>query len=59
MRRWPSSISVAMEGERGTTSPLQNGQWLPHPAPEPLARTNAPHRMTARFAASVVQANVA
>jgi hypothetical protein len=48
-----------MDGERGTTSPLHNGQWLPHPAPDPLARTYAPHKMTARFAASVAQAKVA
>jgi hypothetical protein len=39
------------------TSPLQSGQWLPHPAPDPVARTNAPHAMTARFTAKVAQAN--
>jgi len=26
-------------GDCGSTSPLQSGQWLPHPAPAPLART--------------------
>jgi hypothetical protein len=30
---------VAALGERGTISPLHIGQWLPQPAPEPLART--------------------
>ena len=57
--RWPSSISVSMLGDRGTTSPLQRGQWLPQPAPEPVARTNAPQRITPRFAASVAHAKVA
>ena len=45
--RCENSMIVATLGERGSTSPLQNGQWLPQPAPEPLARTYAPHRMTA------------
>jgi len=45
--RCVSSITVSMRGSRGRTSPLHSGQWLPHPAPDPLARTNAPHRMTA------------
>ena len=57
--RCPSSISVAVLGARGTTSPLQSGQWLPQPAPEPDARTKAPHRITARFAPRAVHANVA
>jgi hypothetical protein len=35
-----------MFSERGRISPLHNGQWLPHPAPEPVALTNAPHRIT-------------
>ncbi len=45
--RWESSMIVSIRGARGTTSPLQSGQWLPHPAPDPVARTTAPHRMTA------------
>ena len=28
-----------VSGARGTTSPLQSGQWAPQPAPEPVART--------------------
>ena len=44
--RWVNSIRVSMRGARGTTTPLHSGQWLPHPAPEPVARTNAPHRTT-------------
>ena len=43
-------------GERGTTSPLQSGQCAPQPAPEPVARTKAPHRITARFQARTSQA---
>ncbi len=39
-------------------SPLQSGQWLPHPAPEPLARTYAPQRITAKVTPSVAHANV-
>ena len=56
--RWPNSTRVAMLGERGITSPLQVGQWLPHPAPEPLARTYAPQRMTPRVDARTHQANL-
>ena len=26
-------------GDGGITSPLHKGQWLPQPAPEPVART--------------------
>ncbi len=47
--RWVNSIIVSRAGARGTTSPLQRGQWAPQPAPEPVARTKAPHRMTATF----------
>ena len=36
-------------GASGTTTPLQSGQWLPQPAPEPVARTTAPQRMTSRL----------
>ena len=45
--RCENSIKVATPAARGTTSPLQSGQWAPQPAPEPVARTYAPHRMTA------------
>ncbi len=44
---------------RGTTTPLQSGQWLPHPAPEPVARTNAPQRMTRTLYPNTPQANAA
>ena len=52
--RWENSIHVAVEGAKapiaepaeGKIWPLQRGQWLPHPAPDPEARTNAPHTIT-------------
>jgi len=44
--RWPSSIRVSSFGSLGMTTPLQRGQWLPQPAPAPVARTKAPQRMT-------------
>ena len=37
--RCENSIIIAVSGARGTTSPLQSGQWAPQPAPEPVART--------------------
>ena len=36
---WLNSMMVATAGALGGTVPLHNGQWLPHPAPEPLALT--------------------
>jgi hypothetical protein len=39
-------MTVSMRGARGTIAPLHSGQRLPQPAPEPVARTNAPHRTT-------------
>ena len=45
-RRWPNSIRVSTVGSRGMTTPLHRGQWLPQPAPAPVARTKAPQRMT-------------
>ena len=54
--RWVNSIIVSRAGARGTTSPLQSGQWAPQPAPEPVARTKAPHRMTATFQPRTSQA---
>ncbi len=39
VRRCENSTSVAVAGACGMTSPLQSGQWLPHPAPLPDART--------------------
>ncbi len=53
--RWNSSMAVLWPIACGTISPLQVGQWLPQPAPEPVARTSAPHRMTATTNASVPQ----
>ena len=55
--RWMYSMIVAVRGAIGTTSPLQSGQWLPQPAPEPVARTTAPHTITATVTDSVIQAN--
>ena len=55
--RWVNSIMVSRAGARGRTSPLQSGQWAPQPAPEPVARTKAPHRMTTTFQARTSQAN--
>jgi enamine deaminase RidA (YjgF/YER057c/UK114 family) len=49
-------MTVSIRGASGTTSPLHNGQWLPHPAPDPLARTKAPHRTTRMFHASTPRA---
>ena len=53
--RCVNSISVWTEGDGGITSPLQRGQWLPHPAPAPVARTRAPQSTTATFHASTAQ----
>ena len=47
--RCVNSMMVSMRGATGTTSPLHSGQWLPHPAPDPLARTYAPHSTTSTF----------
>jgi len=57
--RWLNSMMVSSCGARGITSPLQSGQWLPQPAPEPVARTNAPHRITRMLYASTNHANTA
>ena len=46
VRRWLSSIHVSICSGRGITWPLQVGQCWPHPAPDPVARTYAPHIMT-------------
>ncbi len=45
--RWVNSMRVFRVGPAGVMTPLQRGQWLPHPAPEPEARTNAPQITTA------------
>ena len=42
-------LTVATLLACGTTSPLHSGQWRPQPAPDPLARTNAPQAMTSRL----------
>src|SRR3990170_2587825 len=55
--RWTNSMIVSRPGSTGRTEPLHNGQWLPHPAPDPEARTNAPHRMTPKLTARTAQTN--
>jgi hypothetical protein len=54
--RWVNSIRVSTWGVRGMISPLQVGQWAPHPAPEPVARTKAPQRATRMFQTKTPQA---
>src|SRR5690606_21079258 len=54
--RWLNSIVVSRLGFSGTTVPLQVGQWLPQPAPEPEIRTNAPCRITTTLRDSVTHA---
>ena len=56
VRRCEYSMRVSTRAARGRTSPLHRGQWLPQPAPEPLARTNAPQTTTARSYASTPHA---
>src|SRR6185295_13050711 len=56
MARWVNSMMVAMVGDTGVTWPLHSGQWLPQPAPEPVARTKAPHNTTGMLKASTAQA---
>jgi len=56
MPRCVNSMMVETAGALGITSPLQSGQWLPQPAPDPLARTSTPHNTTRRFHASTPQA---
>ena len=55
--RCVNSTIVSRAGERGTSSPLHRGQCAPQPAPEPVARTKAPHRITATFQTRTSQAN--
>jgi hypothetical protein len=57
VRRCENSIRVAVSADRGRTSPLQSGQCAPQPAPDPVARTYAPHRMTATVYKRAPQAN--
>src|ERR1017187_7143944 len=47
--RCVNSMMVAAPGECGVTAPLQSGQRLPHPAPDPVARTYAPQSTTVRL----------
>ena len=54
--RWVNSTTVSREGDLGTTSPLHSGQCAPQPAPEPVARTKAPQRITITFQKRVIQA---
>ena len=44
-----SSAAVAHVSTCGSTSPLHNGQCPPHPAPDFVARTSAPHTITSRL----------
>src|SRR5262249_50271179 len=53
------SIKVCVWPVAGMITPLQRGQWLPHPAPEPVARTYAPHRITKTLYAATNQAKCA
>jgi hypothetical protein len=55
--RWVNSTTVLPVGLRGMISPLQVGQWLPQPAPEPEARTYAPHRITPKVATRTSREN--
>jgi hypothetical protein len=48
-REREDELTVSTLFARGTISPLHSGQWLPQPAPEPVARTNAPQTMTSRL----------
>ena len=57
--RWENSIQVAIPWSSGRNSPWQRGQSRPHPAPEPVALTTAPCRMTMPLTAKVVQARAA
>ena len=43
---WTNSIVVSILANTGKTSPLHNGQSLPQPAPDPVARTTAPQSIT-------------
>jgi hypothetical protein len=54
--RCKNSITVCSCGALGRMLPSQSGQWLPQPAPEPVARTYAPQTITATLYASVSQA---
>ena len=49
VRRCVNSMIVEALGECCVTVPLHSGQWFPQPAPEPVARTNAPHNTTPRL----------
>lgn len=45
------------DGAIGITCPLHNGQWLPHPAPDPVARTIAPQTITSTLYPTTPHAN--
>ena len=53
--RCDHSMIVLVVGSVGMISPLHIGQWLPQPAPEPVARTSAPHKITPTTIASATQ----
>src|SRR5438067_676992 len=56
VRRCVNSMMVSIFGAAGITTPLHSGQWLPQPAPDPLARTYAPHSTTSTLYASTPHA---
>ena len=58
LRRCTNSIVVAGLSVAGMTTPLHKGQWLPQPAPEPVALTTAPQRITPMLSARVTHANL-
>ena len=54
--RCVNSMAVAPSNS-GRMTPSQVGHDAPHPAPDPVARTSAPSRITIRFQTSAVQAS--
>jgi len=56
--RCVNSIRVLTLAACCITVPLQSGQWLPQPAPAPVARTKVPHRITATKYAKTAQAKL-
>src|SRR5262249_41383317 len=55
---WVYSMKVCVWAALGRIAPLHRGQWLPHPAPDPLARTYAPQRITATLYATMNHAKL-
>ncbi len=44
--RWANSMVVAPSADQGMMWPSQRGHWSPQPAPDSVARTTDPPRMT-------------